>query len=154
MVRWGVGLLCLCVSQGDSGSAGLAYAVRVWRGTALVARASRRAFRYWIAGAFLLVVVAGVLLGLVPHLAAGIYVLASLASYGLYAKDKASARRNGRRTAENTLHVIDVVGGWPGALVAQHQFRHKTMKGAFQVVFWLTVLVNLAVVAWVVSGFA
>jgi uncharacterized membrane protein YsdA (DUF1294 family) len=43
-------------------------------------------------------------------------------------------------------------GGWPGALIAQQQFRHKTVKASFQSVFWVTVFVNVAVAAWLVHA--
>jgi uncharacterized membrane protein YsdA (DUF1294 family) len=38
-----------------------------------------------------------------------------------------------------------LVGGWPGAIVAQQMLRHKTSKVSFRVAFWLTVLVNVGV---------
>jgi uncharacterized membrane protein YsdA (DUF1294 family) len=59
-----------------------------------------------------------------------------------YGTDKAAARRDRSRIPEATLHVISVLGGWPGALVAQRVFRHKTVKRSFRAVFWVTVLVN------------
>ena len=55
------------------------------------------------------------------------------------------------RTPESTLHAIDLAGGWPGALVARRVFRHKTTKQPFRTVFWLTVTVNCAALAWFVS---
>ena len=39
------------------------------------------------------------------------------------------------------------VGGWPGALVAQQLFRHKTRKRSFRRAFWITVVVNVLVLA-------
>ena len=38
--------------------------------------------------------------------------------------------------------------GWPGALMAQQVFRHKTRKGSYQFVFWLAVLANLGALGW------
>jgi len=34
------------------------------------------------------------------------------------------------------------MGGWPGALIAQKTFRHKSKKREFQTVFWATVVLN------------
>lgn len=79
---------------------------------------------------------------------AGWYAATSLVSYVSYFLDKSSAKRGARRTPENTLHLIDLLGGWPGALVAQQQFRHKTANRRFQWVFWVTVMANLAMLAW------
>jgi uncharacterized membrane protein YsdA (DUF1294 family) len=42
---------------------------------------------------------------------------------------------------ESTLHLVDLIGGWPGGFVAQRYFRHKTSKGSFQFVFFLTVAI-------------
>jgi uncharacterized membrane protein YsdA (DUF1294 family) len=62
----------------------------------------------------------------------------------VYAADKASAKRGGRRTPEKVLHALAVAGGWPGALLAQHFLRHKSAKARFRPVFWVTVLANVA----------
>ncbi len=79
------------------------------------------------------------------------FVGISVATYLAYWWDK-SAARNGRwRTPESTLHILALAGGWPGALIAQQVLRHKTQKRAFRLVFWLTVLVNMAVLVWVIS---
>jgi uncharacterized membrane protein YsdA (DUF1294 family) len=71
----------------------------------------------------------------------------------LYAFDKSAAANNRWRTPENTLHFVGFLGGWPGALVAQDVFRHKSRKAEFQYVFWLTVVLNCGALAWLlVSG--
>lgn len=89
-----------------------------------------------------------VLLGVLPSILGGWYAAASLASYLAYLFDKTSAERGGRRTPESTLHLFDLLGGWPGALIAQQQLRHKTVKQPYQFVFWLTVVGNLGAVWW------
>ncbi|MBN8225508.1 MAG: DUF1294 domain-containing protein [Xanthomonadales bacterium] len=70
----------------------------------------------------------------------------------MYALDKAAAGRDARRTPENSLHLADLLGGWPGALIAQRQFRHKTIKQPFQAVFWITAALNLAGAWWLLSS--
>ena len=75
----------------------------------------------------------------------GLSILAFLA----YAFDKSAAVSGRWRTAEQTLHLFSLAGGWPGALVAQQLLRHKTSKPSFVHAFWLTVLVNVsAFVGW------
>lgn len=96
----------------------------------------------------LIAVLAGV--GVLPWALAGAYAGASLLSWLMYYFDKAAAERGARRTPESTLHLVDLLGGWPGGLVAQQQFRHKTIKTSFQAVFWITVVVNVAAAAWLV----
>ncbi|UJJ33236.1 DUF1294 domain-containing protein [Halopseudomonas maritima] len=74
------------------------------------------------------------------------YLLVSIVSFIQYAMDKRSAETGRWRTPENTLHITELLGGWPGALVAQQVFRHKTRKLSFQVVFWL--IVGLHQLVW------
>lgn len=97
---------------------------------------------------FFIVLAIAVLLGKLPPLALGLYAGASLVAFIAYGLDK-SAARNGRwRTRESTLHLLALVGGWPGALLAQRVYRHKSKKREFQVVFWATVLLNCGVLGW------
>src|SRR5215210_1025385 len=60
-----------------------------------------------------------------------LYYGASIITYGVYALDKTAAQNAGRRTPESTLHLMSLVGGWPGALIAQVLLRHKTRKPSF-----------------------
>jgi uncharacterized membrane protein YsdA (DUF1294 family) len=78
----------------------------------------------------------------------GFYALMSAISFSLYGLDKRSSTRGGWRTSEARLHFIELLGGWPGALLAQRVFRHKTRKMSFLVVFYLATAVNLAVLGW------
>ena len=71
-------------------------------------------------------------------------------SFIAYALDKSAANQNLQRTQEKTLHLFDLLCGWPGGLLAQQVFRHKTRKSSFQIVFWLTVVVNCAALFWLV----
>ena len=96
-------------------------------------------------------VVAAAALGRVPVVVALACGLASIASFLVYWWDKDAAKAKQWRTQEGTLHLIDLLGGWPGALIAQQLFRHKTVKASFQTTFWVTVLLNLAGVAFVVD---
>lgn len=73
------------------------------------------------------------------------YPLASMISFVQYWHDKSSAQAGRWRTPENILHGVALLGGWPGALVAQQCFRHKTRKASFQLVFWLIVLAHQVV---------
>ncbi|NRD25588.1 cold shock and DUF1294 domain-containing protein [Frigoribacterium sp. VKM Ac-2836] len=72
----------------------------------------------------------------------GVTVLTAL----VYALDKSAARRGRHRVPERTLLLLGLLGGWPGALVAQQLLRHKTSKRSFQLAFWATVGMNVLVV--------
>lgn len=86
-----------------------------------------------------------------PWFVLGFYALASVSAYVAYAMDKAAAKSGSWRIAENTLHIWSFMGGWPGALVAQKKLRHKSSKTSFQVMFWVMVVLNCAVLAWLLT---
>jgi len=77
-----------------------------------------------------------------------LYVGASLLCLVVYGIDKLAARGGHDRVPEAMLLSLGIVGGWPGAIVAQQVFRHKTVKRSFRVLFWLSVAANVAVFAW------
>lgn len=89
--------------------------------------------------------------GMLPLWIGVIYVVMSAATFGVYAKDKAAAIAGRWRTRESTLHVLGLVGGWPGGLVAQQLLRHKSSKGYFRSVFWLSVFANVCGLLWFMS---
>lgn len=72
------------------------------------------------------------------------YATVSAVTFVAYVADKRAARRGGRRTPETRLHLLSLAGGWPGALLAQQVARHKTAKASFRLVFWWTVVLNIA----------
>lgn len=66
----------------------------------------------------------------------------NLMTYVAYKKDKALARAKMWRTSEATLHFLELIGGWPAALLAQRQFRHKCSKASFQTAYWTIVILH------------
>lgn len=66
--------------------------------------------------------------------------LFSVLAFAFYGFDKRQAKKNGNRIRERTLQWLAALGGWPGALLGQQFFRHKTQKLRFRLVFWLIVL--------------
>lgn len=87
-----------------------------------------------------------------PAFVVVVSVLMSLLAFALYRADKSAAIQGARRTPEKILHVVSLLGGWPGALIAQRVYRHKTRKQPFQRVFWVTLLTNCAALIWVATG--
>ncbi|MCE4934477.1 DUF1294 domain-containing protein [Aliivibrio fischeri] len=77
-----------------------------------------------------------------------LYLGMSLITYAMYAVDKNAAKKGNWRTPENTLHVLSLLGGWPGALFAQNQFRHKSKKQPFKTILWITIFMNIGAFAW------
>ena len=97
------------------------------------------------------ILVGAVLLGRLPIFVPAVYTVLSLLAFGAYGKDKWAAKSGRWRTAESALHLLGLLGGWPGAFVAQRMFRHKTSKRSFQVTFWFTVLLNTALLVGMLS---
>ena len=87
----------------------------------------------------------------VPGLLLAGYGLISVFAFSIYGADKSAAVQGTWRISEATLHLLALVGGWPGALVARHVFRHKTTKQPFRTIFWLTVVAHCAALALFVS---
>ena len=81
-----------------------------------------------------------------------LYLAASAFTFLVYAKDKRAARAYRWRTKESTLHTLALVGGWPGALIAQQVLRHKSRKNAFQFMFWTTVVLNCVAFGWLFTA--
>ena len=79
-----------------------------------------------------------------------LYLVMSVGGFAAYGVDKSAAKAGRRRVSEQTLLTVGVLGGWPGALIAQQVFRHKTRKRSFRRMFWFTVLINIAVLAGLV----
>lgn len=101
-----------------------------------------------IAGGFIALVALAVVCGKLPVLILWVYLIVSFITFCVYAADKAAAKGGAWRTQENTLHLLSLIGGWPGALIAQQTLRHKSKKQQFRIVFWMTVIVNLIAFAW------
>ncbi len=80
------------------------------------------------------------------------YFIISVMTFIVYLVDKTAAQQNRWRIPEKTLHLLSLVGGWPGALLAQRLLRHKTQKISFQLVYWATVGFNLAGLFFLVSN--
>ncbi len=91
------------------------------------------------------------LLSRIPNYIIVLYPVMSLITFAVYAKDKSAARKGKWRTPETTLHLLALLGGWPGGVLAQRVLRHKSQKVSFRIVFWITVVVNCAVLIWLLT---
>ena len=85
-------------------------------------------------------------------LVVGWYAALGIITYITYSKDKAAAQKGHWRTPESTLHLLSALGGWVGAMVAQTYLRHKSQKPEFRMTYYLTVVINMAVLLFVIAG--
>ena len=97
------------------------------------------------------VVLVAVVMGTLPFFFLILYLVSSCVAYLAYVFDKAAALQGKWRTSEQTLHLLSLIGGWPGAVLAQRAYRHKTQKRSFQLTFRTTVVLNCAALAWFLS---
>lgn len=98
---------------------------------------------YFAIPAFLIVFAVTAFVWKVPGWVAGVYFVASVVCFVVYAMDKSAAAAERWRVSEDTLLGLGLVGGWPGAIVAQQVLRHKSNKASFRAKFWVTVIVNV-----------
>jgi uncharacterized membrane protein YsdA (DUF1294 family) len=102
-----------------------------------------------VLGAFAICYASVALVRGLPAWASVLYAGTSVLCFVFYAIDKAAARAGRDRIPESMLLSLGLVGGWPGAIVAQQIFRHKTVKLTFRIRFWITVVGNVALFVWV-----
>jgi uncharacterized membrane protein YsdA (DUF1294 family)/cold shock CspA family protein len=102
---------------------------------------------------FIAILVGRVMAGNLPVIVSIVYLAASLFTFLIYWSDKSAAEAGRRRTPEKRLHVFGLMGGWPGAVLAQQVLRHKSSKRAFQIPFWMTVMLNCSALIWLASPY-
>jgi len=98
---------------------------------------------------FCAVLLTSTYIGKLPLIITSIYIVMSVITFATYAIDKSAAQNDRWRTKESTLHILSLVGGWPGAFVAQKKLRHKSNKKEFKRVYWVTIILNLSVFFWI-----
>lgn len=72
-----------------------------------------------------------------------LYLIMSACSFLLFGADKAFARSGHWRIPERVLHLVELAGGWPGALFAAHHFAHKRRKKSYMLVLYGTAALHL-----------
>jgi len=72
------------------------------------------------------------------------FVLINVLTMAIYGADKMAARKGMRRVPEATLLAFGVTGGWPGAILGQQLFRHKTQKQPFKTYFMVSIVLSIA----------
>ncbi len=90
--------------------------------------------------------------GKIPMKLVPLYLGVSVVAFIIYAVDKAAAINERWRTSEQVLHLLSVFGGWPGALIAQSVLHHKSKKQSFRSMFFVTVVINLAGLVWLIMS--
>ena len=76
----------------------------------------------------------------------GWMLLASLVTFTAFGLDKRAAIKQRRRTPESRLHLLELMGGWPGAVLAALVFRHKIRKPGYLFVLILVIALWVTVI--------
>ena len=111
----------------------------------------KRMFHFFLFFGFLLGLPALVAMGYLHAVVLAVYAVTSVVTFAAYANDKRAAQHGQWRTSESALHGLALIGGWPGALLAQEWLRHKSRKAGFRFIFWITVILNFAVLGWLMT---
>jgi len=103
----------------------------------------------WFTAAFLLLLLIAPVLALIRlepwidwRILVGAPIAVSIAAFLACRSDKRRAEAGSWRIPEATLHLSALLGGWPGAFLAQRIYRHKVSKLSYQITFWTIVLVH------------
>ncbi|MCH9740517.1 MAG: cold shock and DUF1294 domain-containing protein [Epsilonproteobacteria bacterium] len=76
-------------------------------------------------------------------------VAINVTTFLLYGYDKFISSTQSVRVPEWNLHGVALLGGSPAGLASQQLFRHKTLKGSFQLVYWSVVILQVGGTLWV-----
>ncbi len=83
-----------------------------------------------------------------PLVACMFYLAISTVTYTVYAFDKHAKLTGAWRVPEITFHVLNLMGGWIGALFAQSFMHHKYNDIGFKFLFWTTLVLNILFYCW------
>ena len=73
-----------------------------------------------------------------------LYMFLSVLCILIYGADKKQALKEDWRIPETYLHILNLMGGWPGSLFVQRRFRHKHKKPSYQRIFWAIIILHYA----------
>lgn len=76
------------------------------------------------------------------------FISINVTTFVLYGYDKFISSSEKLRVPELNLQTLALLGGSPAALFAQKFFRHKTVKGSFQVIYWVIVVGQIGLIFW------
>ena len=83
------------------------------------------------------------------YLVIAILVVMNLAAFALMGIDKAKAKAGAWRIPEKTLFLVTTLFGGLGGTLGMNVFRHKTKHWYFKYGFPALLVIQLAVLAWV-----
>lgn len=82
----------------------------------------------------------------------GWYVFMSRMTYVAYSLDKRAFWRRHRRFSDRELHIIEFLGGWPGAIMAQETLNYKKSGFKFQFGCMSAATANIMILYYLLHG--
>jgi uncharacterized membrane protein YsdA (DUF1294 family) len=70
----------------------------------------------------------------------------NISTFIAYGVDKKAAIKKSWRVPEKDLHLLEFLGGWIGAWIAQKFFHHKTSKKSYQNMYKLMIVLEIAAI--------
>lgn len=80
--------------------------------------------------------------------AVGWWLTINLITYPVWWIDKRQAGRGGFRVPEWTLHLLSLLGGGFGGVLAMQTLRHKTQKPMFRIVHPILAVLGAGAAGW------
>ncbi len=77
--------------------------------------------------------------------------IVSSVTFLIFTIDKFQAIRRGRRIPEWFLHLLELLGGWPGSLAAQVLVHHKSRKRSYRLALILIIITHLLMIFCLLS---
>lgn len=77
---------------------------------------------------------------------ASLLLVWNIVTFSLYAIDKRRAIKSKWRISEKTLLVSTALCGGIGAMIAAHLFHHKTRKPYFQIIWWISAIIEAIII--------
>lgn len=81
------------------------------------------------------------------------FIICNILSFIFYGMDKLAAVKGWQRTRERHFYALALCGGWPGSVLGQIIFHHKTSKVSFRRWFYFMSVINLLLMAWYLNGY-
>jgi len=81
----------------------------------------------------------------------GYLLFINLITLGAMLLDKAAAKAHGSRISELTIFFLSLIGGVWGTIAGMFLFHHKTSKPDFQAVIFFIMLLNLALLYYLLT---
>lgn len=78
-------------------------------------------------------------------------IIINVVSFHMYRIDKLRAEQDEYRIPETVLLAVAFLGGALGAFCAMREFRHKTLHTSFAVGVPIALLIQIALVVWMMA---